>query len=238
MSRWTLPVRNILLWLLGFIFCSCQVLIFLSLGSIPPLSSLVIQLALSCGILFWGITRFLQKDMSRIHFLFPWLVLFLLWLLIQSLGQWLHLPFFFPHVSSWDERLSLFGMFVTAVAFYLAAVEMLRGRRLSLFLIQYLVCLSTLLAIYLVHAFFTAPGNHAYWFNRSPLWVDKLWPWAGTYFQPNHVVKLLFPGTFYAVSLAFYIYSHRHRDNDYSQRNLYSWIFLNLCFACVLLGAI
>ncbi len=219
--------------ILGLILCGCLLLIFSSLGSLSFLPASAIQIALSGGTVVWFLIRLIQWDFAKKGFF----LLFLIWLLIQAAGQWFHWAGFYQPAGSWNERINLFFLFVTAAQFYLIAREVFQSRATGLFLIQFLVVVSAGLAIYLIFVISTSPNPNYFWSSGSLPFVERLVPWVGNFLQPNDFVKLFFPGAFYALALAFYALSFKE-DETLHRSALYGWIVLNLCFVCAIAGAL
>ncbi len=221
---------------LAVILYGTTALILSSFGSISFLSASLIRVVMSTAILLWFILRLLDKEKTPADWIFPWLAFFLMWFLIQAGGQRFHLAPFFPFVNSWDERINLFVMFFTAVGFFLISREVTRSRTAVLFFLQFFIFLSTGVAVYLIFIVLTSPDVAYFWLVPSIPFVENLRPWVGGVLHPNMVIKLFYPGAFYSLSLVFYAYTLRAEHPH--PPSLFSWGLLNLCFTCVLIGAI
>ncbi len=234
-------ILNGLRSLCGVLLCFGLLLIFASLASISSFSSLFVRITLCFGMVFWFLLQVLKGFNTPFPrqldgFILLCLAFFLIWLVVQGVAQWYHLEPFFPYVASWDERINLFIMFATGIGFYCITSGIIRSRIPLLFFIQFLIFLSAAAALYLIYIALISSNPRYFWEMSSLPLIESLRPWVGSSIYPNYFVKLLYPGAFYSVSLIFYIYTLRH--DIIHPPNLYSWLLLNLCFACVLIGAI
>jgi len=207
-------------------------LCLVSFGSISFISRTTIEFLLATGFVLWFSIRIVQKDFQKVNFLFPWFSCFLLWLILQKIGQELHLPFFWEGTAPWTKSINIFSVFLAGFGLYLITQEVLKSRGAILIFLRFWVVVSSVIALYVIYVFLLL----AYRNELSLPFIAPLRPWVGGAMYENYLAKLFIPGAFYSLSLFFYALTLR-RDGRNLQK-VYSRIFLHLCFVCVLVTAI
>jgi len=210
------------------------VLVLLSLGNFSFLGGQIVRVLVGLAFLGFLITAF-AEDRVKLPMSFGfWLGGLMFWLLLQQFAIMLRFPGF-DIPSTWGNWHPYFSLIVSGVAVFTVSEHLFSQREDLNRILRLFMAASTVLAVYFIYLFFT-----------SGVAVEKIQPpfpllrhlrgLAGISLQPNNLVDLFIPAFFFSCSYTFYNY--RRKLNHSDPAKAYSDMFLNLCFACILLAAI
>ncbi len=214
--------------------CSSAVLFLLSLSSLTPQVSMLLQGLTFPALAMLCILRVFSPPRISRSLLFPWLVTLLLWFCFQQAAIMLAIPPF-EVSSNWRTWVDFFSLFMTAAAYALVAEEIFSDREDLYSFLKFFVFSSGCCAVYFIFLFYTC-GVAVEKIQPPFVLLEHLGPLGALSLQPNNLVDLFVPPLFFGLALVFY--HHRRKLHFSDPSRAYTEIVLNLCFACVLLAGV
>lgn len=224
-------MRELLIWVVYMV----TALVFISLAGPHPLAVALVHATVFPAFLILFFLQLTGQRQCQNSLFFRWLAPLLVWFWIQQLALQSGLPFWGSIEASWPVWMDFFSMFAAGSVLMLCAEEIFTDRDVLIRYMRFFVFLAAATGGYFIYLFYTSgvPVEKI----RPPFFIlEHLGPLGPLNFQPNNFIDLLIPPFF--VSLAFVFYNHRRKLNFSDPNRAYSEIFLNLCFACVLIAAI
>jgi hypothetical protein len=198
-------------------------------GSLPEIIT-VFTLLSTIAFFVWIVRQRLLKCYDSPNLVTNFMTLLFVWLFIQRFGALMGLPFFEP-MNHWTMGMEFYQTLWSCFVGFLVSQHLLKTRSEMLVFIKFWIFSSVALAVCFIYLFYSSGVP------VEALSVPSFFAYFGaSRFQPNNLIDLFIPGSFFALSIVFY--NHRRKLSHADPSKAMTEMILYLMMACILVAAV